>query len=332
MTARFVLLIATLCVSRATGFAGTGPEIHAFLKHSAAIANSAVSSPFGVGLLEKYKHSLAVHPLEMKMITGATFATMGDAIAQSRQPEPYDKNRAASFMAFDAAYRALQHNLFPWIVKHCQGQFILGAVATIPALSKLVSSSNIDTSYFAAMEQTLSSQLGLVPFIYYPVFFALTGAVQGLSIEGTIDRAKENFLPIMERNLIFWIPVQFIQFGFIEENLQIPFLCICGLAWIVILSTMAGSTQKYKYCVTGNEPGCELPDELFPEEFVEEMVHGIGEMVHDVEEMVHDMIHDVENVAHDIEVALHMIKEDTEEDATEQLEVEKEKEEELMLK
>jgi hypothetical protein len=230
-----------------------------------------VSTPFAAGLLEKYKHSLAVHPLQTKMVTGTVLATMGDAIAQSREPEDYDKRRAASFVAFDAAYRALQHNVYPWIVQHCQGQFLLGAIATIPPLAKFVSET-MNPSYFAAMEQTLASQLGVVPFMYYPVFFALTGAIQGLSVEGAINRAKENIIPLMERNLIFWIPVQFIQFGFIEQDLQIPFLCVCGLAWTSILSIMAGSTKsyvsgstkEYKYCVTGMENDCVVPVELFP--------------------------------------------------------------------
>ena len=100
------------------------------------------------------------------------------------------------------------------------------------------------TQNFAALEQTLASQLGVVPFLYYPVFFAMTGFIQGLTMEGSVDRAKEKFVPLMQRNLLFWIPVQFIQFGFIEESLQIPFLSVCGLAWTFILSVMAGDANS----------------------------------------------------------------------------------------
>lgn len=39
--------------------------------------------------------------------------------------------------------------------------------------------------------------------------------------------------------------VQFVQFAFIQEDLQIPFLSICGLAWTFILSANAGSTKSY---------------------------------------------------------------------------------------
>ena len=60
-----------------------------------------------------------------------------------------------------------------------------------------------------------------------------------------MERAKEKFIPLMKRNLLFWIPVQFVQFGFVEDGLQIPFLSLCGLMWTVILSAVAGSTLAY---------------------------------------------------------------------------------------
>lgn len=292
----------SLCLCLASGFGGIGalgslpvfPDtaLGPFLDHSVAVALSASTSPSTPALstaataaseiFAAYKESLALHPLQTKMATGAVLAVAGDAIAQSRDPEEeYDTRRAASFMVFDMAYRALQHNAFPVIVELCRGQFFLGAVGLIPPLAKLVSdATNGDPSYFAAMEQTLASQLGVVPFMYYPVFFALTGAVQGLTTEEAILRAKETFVPLMKRNLFFWVPVQFVQFGFVEEGLQIPFLSVCGLVWTFILSVMAGSTKSYKtshsgrdYCVTGEEPGCILPDEeLFPIIEIEEAV------------------------------------------------------------
>jgi len=180
-----------------------------------------------------YTDSLVQHPLATKMITGGVLATSGDALAQSRTDEQYDTRRAASFMAFDICYRALQHFSFPIIVHECQGQFLGPLMSTFP------------TEYAAAMEQTLASQLGIVPFFYYPVFFALTGFVQGISADAALERAKENFLPLMKRNLIFWIPVQFVQFGFIDEQLQIPFLSVAGLCWTFILSVAAGSAKGY---------------------------------------------------------------------------------------
>jgi len=186
--------------------------------------------------LSGYKQLLKTHPLPTKMMTGATLAVCGDAFAQSKDANvDYDKRRAASFAVFDMAYRALQHFSFPIIVAYCHGQ-ILGSLPIPEAF---------DSSQLAAMEQTLASQLGIVPFLYYPAFFTISGAIQGLSASAAWSRAQENFVPLMKRNLLFWIPVQFIQFGYIQEDLQIPFLSCAGLAWTFILSAYAGSAKSY---------------------------------------------------------------------------------------
>lgn len=176
------------------------------IEHSHTVASTAVQS---ANLLDVYKHTLAEHPLYTKMVTGGTLAVAGDAIAQSRsKDEEYSKRRALSFMVFDMCYRALQHVSFPLIVTQCQGQYIGGAIATMPILASALNSMNLDnpTYYYGAMEQTLASQLGIVPFMYYPVFYVLTAFVQGLDAEGAINRAKETFVPLMQRNLLFWIP------------------------------------------------------------------------------------------------------------------------------
>ena len=41
------------------------------------------------------------------------------------------------------------------------------------------------------------------------------------------------------------VPIQFIQFGYIQEDLQIPFLSCAGLGWTFILSMYAGSAKSY---------------------------------------------------------------------------------------
>ncbi|GAX20437.1 hypothetical protein FisN_22Hh003 [Fistulifera solaris] len=186
-----------------------------------------------------YQEALQQHPLVTKMITGGTLATCGDAIAQSQNAlEPYDKRRAVSFMLFDMCYRALQHTAFPVLAVHCQGQYLGELLQGTPLI--------VNAEYLAAMERTLASQLGIVPFIYYPVFYALTALVQDLSPQAAVDRARETFVPLMSKNLKFWIPVQFIQFGFIEEHWQIPFLSAAGLCWTFLLSLAAGSTRTYQ--------------------------------------------------------------------------------------
>ena len=203
-----------------------------------ASADISVAAAAGSSLLSQYTHLLKAFPLPTKMLTGASLATAGDAIAQSRDAEtPYSKKRSLSFAVFDAAYRCLQHAAFPIIIATCHGQYLASVLPT--------ASSSINVSYLAAMEQTLASQLIIVPFIYYPVFFTLTGVIQNLSPDAAWERARDNFGPLMKRNLLFWIPMQFVQFEYVPVDLQIPFLSVCGLAWTCILSLAAGSTTKY---------------------------------------------------------------------------------------
>jgi len=255
MATRFWLQVSTLTMIISSVVCFSIPDVHhlhttvmdtvnhAGLLHSGSSINIASALPKNApeasaifDPLSGYKELLRTYPLPTKMMTGATLAVCGDAIAQSKDEDAeYDRRRASSFAAFDMAYRALQHFSFPIIVAYCHGQ-ILGSLPVVGSL---------DSSQLAAMEQTLASQLGIVPFLYYPAFFTISGAIQGLSAEASWARAVDTFVPLMKRNLLFWIPVQFIQFGYIQEDLQIPFLSCAGLAWTFILSLYAGSAKSY---------------------------------------------------------------------------------------
>jgi len=183
-------------------------------------------------MINMYKDSLLNNPLQTKLLTGGILAFFGDAIAQSREPE-YDKKRAGAFLSFDLIYRAVQCSLFPIIVNTCDGHFLA------PILPYL------DVQILATVEQTFANQFLVIPFIYYPVFFTLTGYLQDIPVDVNIERVKNTLVPLLKRNWLFWIPVQYYQFGYVEESLQIPFLCVAGLAWTFILSASAGSVQTY---------------------------------------------------------------------------------------
>jgi len=184
-----------------------------------------------------YRQQLFTDPLKTKVLTGVFLAVVGDALAQSRQSDPYNVNRAASFAVFDGCYRAVQQVTYPPMMALCSGKFSTSILMALGALTI----SKDQLHILASVEQTIVSQLVIIPTLYYPFFFAITGAVQGLTIDQTIQRAKDTFVPLMKRNLLFWLPVQFIAFAFVEENLQIPVLIVCGLVWTIILSMSAGA-------------------------------------------------------------------------------------------
>jgi len=181
-----------------------------------------------------YRASLNANPLETKLATGAILAVGGDAIAQLRDPGDYDQRRALSFASFDVFYRAIQCYLFPIIVANFFGQH-LGDIFP-----------NVDTEYLGPIEQTMVNQFIVIPLLYYPIFYSFTGIMQGLPIDEIIERGRTTFWPLMRRNWLFWLPVQYYQFSYVDEPLQIPFLCLVGLVWTLILSASAGSVEKFR--------------------------------------------------------------------------------------
>ena len=220
----------------------------------AGTSSHLLSYNLGASVMDKYRDALMAHPLTTQMLTGGVLAVAGDAVAQgqvegnlNRQEHPlhrsYDKRRAISFMAFDMAYRAVQHALFPWIIANCHGQYG-AAMLDMMGLSHYYANSIDGETFLAAVERTMANQLIVVPLLYYPFFFALTAIIQGLDAKAGYQRARSMFVPLMQRNLLFWLPVQFVQFRFVDENLQIPFVCVAGLCWTIILSSVAGDSQK----------------------------------------------------------------------------------------
>lgn len=209
---------------------------------------------FAIPGLDAYMSQLAAHPLETKIETAAALAVAGDALAQRRPDpntgvcKPYDTKRAASFVAFDAMYRGgFQHAAFPWIIDRCTGDALLA-----------LSNNAIPADLAAAAERTAFNQLLIVPIVYYPLFFAITGAVQGLTVDESVDRAKAQGVDLTLKNWQFWIPAQFVQFEFLPIDLQVPFTCVMGLVWNVILSALAGDAT----CVAVEESAAPVAAEL----------------------------------------------------------------------
>ena len=192
-----------------------------------------------LALADAYNAALSANPLETKVATAAILAIAGDAIAQRAGGAPYDRTRAVSFGLFDAAYRGgFQHAAFPWIVENCRGETLQTAAAGLSLSDPLT-----NQALLAAVECTAFNQLIVVPVIYYPLFFSITGAVQGLTVPESIERAKRSFVPLTLRNWKFWMPAQVVQFAYLPLELQVPFTCVMGLVWNVILSVAAGRAK-----------------------------------------------------------------------------------------
>ena len=67
--------------------------------------------------------------------------------------------------------------------------------------------------------------------------------MQGLTINESLARARSSFVDLTIRNWKFWIPAQLVQFAMLPIDLQVPYTCVMGLVWNVILSAAAGSAR-----------------------------------------------------------------------------------------
>lgn len=229
-----VLLLVNVIGFEVVFFNNLQQSLPTILDHSSLYSKSSireVSDFIFVG----YQNALRTDALRTQVATGVALAVSGDAVAQkvtalrSLGPHSYDRKRAISFAAFDGGYRTAQHYLYPLLIAMCQGNVI----------GPLLPTDYGNTA--AAMEQALVSQLVIIPALYYPAFFAVTGFVQGLSIAESFERARISYIPLMRRNWIFWIPVQFLVFSVVQdEATQISILIVAGFLWTVFLSLSAG--------------------------------------------------------------------------------------------
>jgi protein Mpv17 len=224
-------------LQEAVAAAQAGPiasQVHDAVLHS---TQSIHFSPANSRLLNLYGELLVKHPLETKVGTAAVLATVGDAIAQksSDASKQYDMTRGASFALFAAMYTgAFQHYWFGWE----NTKLAFTAAELSPTLAMLFASS----AAVLPTAKLILNQFVVVPLLYMPLFFALTGYMAGLTQEESLDRAKQMYAQILSRNYFFWLPAQFVQFAVIAPEWQIPYVCLASLVWTIILSSTSSAT------------------------------------------------------------------------------------------
>jgi len=169
-------------------------------------------------LASAYGTALTVSPLRTKAMTAAVIGAAGDALAQRADPAvlSYQAGRGQTFAAFGAVYSgAWQHHLFSFLQLHCGRSWLP-----------------------AAVECTLINQCIVVPLLYVPLFFLLSGLTRGLSARAIVSEVRSKALKLLTTNWRFWLPVQIAIFSCIPPQAVVPATCLAGIAWNVILSSL----------------------------------------------------------------------------------------------
>lgn len=172
--------------------------------------------------------------------TGGALALAGDVIAQSLlsevrprsfPPEDWDEVRTAAFVAFGGIYTGgVQHFIFGFL----------------------------NATFDEALVRLALAQFFFIPFCYYPTFLFMVPALRagwesedGFGSEEANLRREELFsetfskIPsTLQRNWLFWLPVQFVQFNFVPVDLQVTYCAAFGVIWNAILSWSTSSSAS----------------------------------------------------------------------------------------
>jgi len=185
--------------------------------------------------VDAYAEALRSDPVPTKMLTAALMVALGDAVSQVTEARgkdvSFDAQRGMSLAVFGAVYTgAFQHWWF----------LTLNDAISVPE------DASAAQLWLVAATKTCLCQFGTIPLVYIPLFFALTGALRGLTLEQNLQRARDLYEPLLRRNISYWLPVQMAQFLWVDESWQVPYVCTAGFVWSIILSGLTGRISEKK--------------------------------------------------------------------------------------
>ena len=189
-----------------------------------------------------YDTALSTNPVATRVATAASLAVVGDAIVQQQQGDSYNVNRMAGLAAVEATYRGMmQQPMLNFLAANFDGSLLQPLLPLLPL------------TLCAAFERTLINMFVFATLVYYPLFFAITGHLQGLTFKQSFERAKRRYAGLLGVSTAFWLPVQLLQFLCVPAKYQVPFISLAGCVWNIILSAF-GEAERVRPHAFGEPP------------------------------------------------------------------------------
>lgn len=186
--------------------------------------------------VQAYGRAAQKRPLGTALLTAGVQTCAADAIAQTvveRSPQ-LDLRRSALFAFFGVSYIG-------------GFQYFLYSIAFV-RLGAFFERAGQVTRLGPTVTRALVDQLGHVPSIYFPSFYALKALVEGRPlIKGENSAAqlyRQEGWSCLKANWTIWIPAQMINFAFVPIHLRVPFVSSTSFGWTIILSSMQGAFDK----------------------------------------------------------------------------------------
>ena len=137
----------------------------------------------------------------------------GDALMQHQEgASELDSGRTLRLVSFRAVHAPVIDSCWRWFDKRIAVGGALGIAAKIAADQGVLMPPSV---------------IG---------FFLWQGALEGLSLDGCIERATQSFVPTATFGLPFWCCVHAVTFGVFPPQWRMPWASVCAVGWNALIS------------------------------------------------------------------------------------------------
>ena len=222
--------------------AGTAVTKAALSTAAVAAFKKFVSFSLAKDMWATYSGLLGLYPLATKSATGSFLYSLSDGITQGaveeRKAEEIDAGRIRRFAVWgilDACMATTWYNilggwtdaLFP------EGPVVDVGMGIDPA------DVEAHINWTKVAFEVTADQLIYCP-VWFIVFFTFGGAWEKRPFGDTLEYMKKEIGPAVTTSWWVWLPVMTISFGFVSQELRVPYYLIMSFLYAMLLSALWG--------------------------------------------------------------------------------------------